>query len=57
MIEAFPVAAQVRAWQRGQQLEATPELLIAGTLVIAICVGATLVPLRLSARRLELMEW
>jgi hypothetical protein len=26
-------------------------------LVIGICVAATLVPLRLSARRLELMEW
>jgi hypothetical protein len=25
--------------------------------VIGICVAATLVPLRLSARRLELMEW
>ena len=57
MIEAFPVAAQLRAWQRGQQLEATPQLLIAGALVIVICVAATLLPLRLSARRLELMEW
>jgi hypothetical protein len=25
--------------------------------VALICIGATLVPLRLSARRLELMEW
>jgi hypothetical protein len=25
--------------------------------VVGICVAATLVPLRLSARRLELMEW
>jgi hypothetical protein len=25
--------------------------------VIGICIAATLVPLRLSARRLELMEW
>jgi ABC-2 type transport system permease protein len=57
MIEAFPVAAQLRAWQRGQQLQPTPQLLLAGCLVVAICVAATLVPLRLSARRLELMEW
>ncbi len=56
-IEAVPVTAQLRAWQRGQQLQATPELLVAGALVAAICVAATLVPLRLSARRLELMEW
>jgi len=57
MIEAFPVAAQLRAWQRGQQLQPTAELLLAGALVVAVCVAATLVPLRLSARRLELMEW
>jgi ABC-2 type transport system permease protein len=57
MIEAFPVATQLRAWHRGQQLEPTSELLLAGALVIVICVTATLVPLRLSARRLELMEW
>lgn len=56
-IEAMPVTAQLRAWQRGQQLQATPELLAAGVLVAGICVAATLVPLRLSARRLELMEW
>ena len=57
MIEAFPVTAQLRAWQRGQSLHATPELLAAGALVVGICTAATVVPLRLSARRLELMEW
>jgi ABC-2 type transport system permease protein len=57
MIEAFPVTAQLRAWQRGESLHATPELLAAGALVIGICAAATIVPLRLSARRLELMEW
>ena len=57
MIEAYPVTAQLRAWQRGQQLEATPELLGAGALVIVVCVAATIIPLRLGARRLELMEW
>ena len=57
MIEAVPVTAQLRAWQRGEQLTATPEILVAGALVLALCGGATLIPLRLSARRLELMEW
>jgi ABC-2 type transport system permease protein len=57
MIEAFPVTAQLRAWQRGETLHATPELLAAGALVVGICAAATIVPLRLSARRLELMEW
>jgi len=57
MIEALPVSEQLRAWQRGDELGLTPELAAAGGLVIGICVTATLVPLRLSARRLELMEW
>jgi len=51
------VTEQLRAWQRGEQLGLTPELFAAAGLVIGICVTATLVPLRLSARRLELMEW
>jgi ABC-2 type transport system permease protein len=57
MIEALPVTAELRAWHRGEQLQATPELLVAGALVMGICLAATLLPLRLSARRLELMEW
>ena len=57
MIEALPVTAQLRAWQRGDALALTPELAAAGALVVGICIAATLVPLRLSARRLELMEW
>ncbi|HUR95075.1 MAG TPA: hypothetical protein VMY76_10855 [Gemmatimonadales bacterium] len=57
MVEAIPVTAQLRAWQRGDQLQATPELVGSALLVVGICATATLVPLRLSARRLELMEW
>ena len=57
MIEAVPVTEQLRAWRRGEHLEASPELLAAGALVVAVCVAATIIPLRLSARRLELMEW
>ena len=47
----------LRAWQRGDELRATAELLAAGTLVVVICLAATIVPLRLGARRIELMEW
>jgi ABC-2 type transport system permease protein len=57
MIEALPVTEQLRAWQGGDRLVATPQLLAAGALVTAICIAATLIPLRLSARRLERMEW
>jgi len=57
MIEAVPVTAQLRAWHRGAGLQATPELLVCGVLVTAICLSATVVPLQLSARRLEQMEW
>ncbi len=57
MIEAFPVTEQLRAWQRGDQLHLTPQLALAGLIVVGICLVATIVPLRLSARRLELMEW
>jgi ABC-2 type transport system permease protein len=57
VIEALPVTEQLRAWQRGDQLHPTPALILAGTAVVGICLTATLVPLRLSARRLELMEW
>jgi ABC-2 type transport system permease protein len=57
MIEALPVTEQLRAWQRGDQFHPTPALLLAAAAVVGICLAATLVPLRLSARRLELMEW
>jgi ABC-2 type transport system permease protein len=57
MIEALPVTEQLRAWQGGDRLVATPQLLAAGALVTAICIAVTLIPLRLSARRLERMEW
>ena len=57
MIEALPVTEQLRAWQRGDQLHPTPALILAGAAVVGICLAATLIPLRLSARRLELMEW
>jgi hypothetical protein len=57
MLEALPVTALLRAWQHGRPLQPTPALLAAGAMVTAICAAATVIPLRLSARRLELMEW
>ena len=57
MIEGFPVTALLRARQRGEAMAVTPELVLAGAAVMVVCVSATLVPLRLSARRLERMEW
>ena len=57
MIEAIPVTEELRAWQRGEHLGVTPQFLGACLLVAGICITATLVPLRVSARRLELMEW
>lgn len=56
MIEAMPVAAYLRAWQRGQPATVTPELVLAGAAVVLILGGATIVPLRLGARRIEQME-
>jgi len=57
MIEAVPVTAHLRAHQRGEELGASPELLLAGVAVVGILVTATVVPLRLSARRVEQMEF
>jgi ABC-2 type transport system permease protein len=57
MIEALPVAAELRAAQFGIEGAGPTELVLSGVAVVAVCVSATIVPLRLSQRRLELMEW
>ncbi len=57
MIEAIPVTAHLRAHQRGEPFALTSELLLACGAVACILVAATLVPLRLSARRIEQMEF
>ncbi len=57
MIEAVPVATRLRAMQFGLEETGSSELVLSGLAVVAVCVSATIVPLRLSQRRLELMEW
>ncbi len=56
MLEAPPVAAQLRALQRGEALGLTAHLLATGGAIVLVLVAATIVPLRLSARRIERME-
>jgi ABC-2 type transport system permease protein len=56
MLEAQPVAQQLRAHHRGEGLGLTPWLLLTGGAVVVILVTATILPLRLSARRIERME-
>jgi ABC-2 type transport system permease protein len=57
MIEAVPVAAKLRAVQFGVEGTGSAQLFISGIAVVAVCVSATIVPLRLSQKRLERMEW
>ena len=42
MIEAVPVAAELRAWQIGVGGAASGELVLAGLAVVAVCVSATM---------------
>ncbi|MGH7499794.1 MAG: putative ABC transporter permease subunit, partial [Gemmatimonadales bacterium] len=57
MIEAVPVAQELRAWRAGGGGAASAELILSGVAVCVICASATIVPLRLSEKRLERMEW
>jgi ABC-2 type transport system permease protein len=57
MIEAVPVTGYLRAWQRGEPAVVTPELVVAGAAVVLILTSATIIPLRLGARRIERMEF
>jgi ABC-2 type transport system permease protein len=56
MIEAIPVAAHLRALHRGTPAGATGDLVLALGGVAVILVAATIIPLRLSATRIERME-
>jgi ABC-2 type transport system permease protein len=59
MIEAGPVTTYLRMDRYGgsQLMAVIPELIIAGIAVVVVCVAATIVPLRLALRRIEMMEW
>jgi ABC-2 type transport system permease protein len=58
MIEAGPVTAYLGMDRHGGQLIGLiPELIAAGIVVVVVCVAATMVPLRLALRRIEMMEW
>ena len=57
MIEAIPVTAHLRAYHRGETFEVSGQLLLALGAVAAILIAATLIPLKLSARRIEQMEF
>jgi ABC-2 type transport system permease protein len=58
MIEAGPVTAYLRVGLHGGRLiDLVPELIAAGIVVVAVCVAATVVPLRLALGRIEMMEW
>jgi ABC-2 type transport system permease protein len=57
MIEAVPVAEELRAWRVGVGGAPVIELVSAGAAVVVVCVSATIIPLRLSLKRLERMEW
>ncbi len=57
MIEAIPVTRQLLAWRRGETVGLTLDLIAVAAAVLVICAVATILPLRLAARRLEQMEW
>lgn len=57
VIEARPVLAYVRAYSQGTLLAPTREAFVALGIVAALCLGTTLVSLRVARRRLEAREW
>jgi ABC-2 type transport system permease protein len=58
LIEAGPVMAYLGIVRYGGRLAAIlPELFAASVMVLVVCATATIVPLRLALRRIEMMEW
>jgi len=55
-VEAVPVGAYLRARQAGEPFALTPGIAGAGAVVVAVCVIATAVSLRLAIRRMDVME-
>lgn len=58
VVEAVPVTEYLRDQRYSQQpVGITLELVAAGVAVIAVCAAATIIPLRIGLRRIEMMEW
>lgn len=58
MIEAGPVTEYLRDQRYSQHpVGITPQLVAAGVAVVLVCVAATIIPLRVGLRRIEMMEW
>jgi ABC-2 type transport system permease protein len=57
VIESVPVYGYLRAAFNQQPLHVSPLMLGAFALVIAVCVGATLIPLRIALKRIEQFEF
>ena len=56
VIEAVPVAQQLRAWQAGAAPGSPASLLLVVVLVFMVCALATVLPLRIGLRRLAAFE-
>jgi ABC-2 type transport system permease protein len=57
-IEAIPVTQYLRDQRYAQQpVGITVELVLAAVAVVAVCAAATIIPLRVGLRRIEMMEW
>jgi hypothetical protein len=58
VVEAGPVTDQLRIERFAYgSVSATVELLATGAVVVLICIGATVFPLRMALRTIERMEW
>lgn len=57
MVEARPVMSYLKAQQEHTSLSLTGDLMLAGLFVLAICLGATIIPLKLGLKRMEEMEF
>ncbi|MEO8199847.1 MAG: hypothetical protein ABI679_04925 [Gemmatimonadota bacterium] len=57
MIEARPVMTYLRARQEGAPIGITGDMIVYGLIVVAVCLTATIVPLKLGLRRMEEMEF
>jgi ABC-2 type transport system permease protein len=56
VVEAVPVAEQLRAWQAGEPASPPTSLLLAVGMVFVICAASTVVPLRLGLKRLSSLD-